>query len=115
MAYQVWTYSWFESLTGKPIPETLKFNGREFPTRAAARLAWNDTEPGWNDKAVILPAPKRSLTALQRRWVADVLSNDESSTDAELLAYFTDNGLSLEQADVAVGQREAFLRAEVTL
>jgi hypothetical protein len=55
------------------------------------------------------------LTEVQRRWVLAVLHNDESSTDEELVEYFSDSEwqtadefLTAEQARYWVGRREEF-------
>ncbi|MBN8211300.1 MAG: hypothetical protein J0M09_00080 [Xanthomonadales bacterium] len=45
----------------------------------------------------------------QVAWVEDVLSNDENSTDTELLTYFTSHGLSQEQASNVLRHREDYL------
>ena len=45
----------------------------------------------------------------QVAWVEDVLSNDENSTDTELLTYFTSHGLSQEQARNVLRHREDYL------
>ena len=52
---------------------------------------------------------KYRLTDEQVRWVEDVLSNDENSTDTELLTYFTSHGLSQEQASNVLRHREDYL------
>lgn len=41
--------------------------------------------------------------------VEDVLSNDENSTNAELLAYFQEQGLSRLQAESVLRHREDYL------
>jgi hypothetical protein len=51
------------------------------------------------------------LTATQRRWIAATLSNDEASTDDELVEYFKENGLTEAQAKAAVKQRSEHLRS----
>ena len=45
----------------------------------------------------------------QVAWVEDVLSNDENSTDTELLTYFTSHGLSQEQASNVLRHRDDYL------
>lgn len=42
-------------------------------------------------------------------WIEDVLSNDENSTNAELLAYFQKQGLSRLQAESVLRHREDYL------
>ena len=49
------------------------------------------------------------LTADNIRWIEGVLSNDENSTDEELLAYFQQNGLSAQQATDVVAHRDTYL------
>jgi hypothetical protein len=43
------------------------------------------------------------------RWVEDVLSNDENSTNAELASYFHRQGLSRLQAESVLRHREDYL------
>lgn len=52
------------------------------------------------------------LTALPEnliQWVEDTLSNDENSTDAELVHYLTQNGLAHDHAVHALRYRELYL------
>lgn len=49
------------------------------------------------------------LTADDIRWIEGVLSNDEDSTDDELVEYFQGNGLSAQQARDVVGHRTTYL------
>jgi len=49
------------------------------------------------------------LTANDIRWIEGVLSNDEVSTDEELLEYFQGNGLSAQQARDVVAHRSTYL------
>ncbi|GAB3513153.1 hypothetical protein [Pseudoxanthomonas daejeonensis] len=49
------------------------------------------------------------LNADDIRWIEGVLSNDENSTDEELLAYFQQNGLSAQQATDVVAHRDTYL------
>lgn len=42
-------------------------------------------------------------------WIEDVLSNDENSTNAELMAYFQEQGLSRSQAESVMRHREDYL------
>lgn len=49
------------------------------------------------------------LTADDIRWIESVLSNDENSTDEELLVYFQQNGLSAQQATDVVAHRDTYL------
>lgn len=44
------------------------------------------------------------------RWVAATLANDESSTDAELIEYFIENGLNEKAAREFVSKRGEFLK-----
>lgn len=43
------------------------------------------------------------------RWVNAVLQNDEASTDNELIEYFVDGGLTRQEAENAVSQRNKCL------
>ena len=56
-----------------------------------------------------MSAFKYGLTDEQVAWVEDALPNDENSTDAELLTYFTGQGLSQEQASNVLRHREDYL------
>ena len=49
------------------------------------------------------------LTTQDIRWIESVLSNDEESTDDELVAYFQDNGLTAQQAQDVVAHRATYL------
>ena len=49
------------------------------------------------------------LTADDIRWIEQVLSNDENSTDEELVDYFQQNGLTAQQAQDVVAHRDAYL------
>ena len=49
------------------------------------------------------------LTANDIRWIEQVLSNDENSTDEELIAYFQQNDLTNQQAQDVVSHRDAYL------
>ena len=49
------------------------------------------------------------LIADDIRWIEQVLSNDENSTDKELVAYFQQNGLTNQQAQDVVSHRDAYL------
>lgn len=42
-------------------------------------------------------------------WIEGTLSNDENSTDEELVAYFRSNGLTAEQAEAVVACRLDYL------
>ena len=42
-------------------------------------------------------------------WIEGVLSNDENSTDDELLVYFQVNGLTADQASEVVAHRSTYL------
>ena len=42
-------------------------------------------------------------------WIEDVLSNDESSTNAELVEYFLKQGLNRLQAESVLRHREDYL------
>lgn len=43
------------------------------------------------------------------RWVNATLQNDEASTDEELIKYFTEGGLTQQEAQKAVSQRNKCL------
>jgi len=46
----------------------------------------------------------------QRRWIVAVLANDETSTEAELVAYFiAEGGLTQHMAEYWVGKRNEVL------
>lgn len=49
------------------------------------------------------------LTTQDLHWIEGVLSNDENSTDEELVAYFQSNGLELQQARDVVSHRDTYL------
>ncbi len=51
-----------------------------------------------------------SLSATALRFVEDQLSNDESSSDQELLEHFVANGLTEEQGRQALTYRSQYLR-----
>ena len=55
-------------------------------------------------------AIKDGLMPDEVAWVEDVLSNDESSCDAELVRYFVRGGLTQQQADAVVCHRDDYLR-----
>jgi hypothetical protein len=57
-----------------------------------------------------MPAMKYGLTPNEVAWVEDVLSNDECSDDAELIAYFVRGGLTQVQADAVLLHRDDYLR-----
>lgn len=50
-----------------------------------------------------------SLDARAVQWVEDVLSNDENSTNVELVAYFLKHGLSRLQAESVLRHRDDYL------
>ncbi|WP_140722524.1 hypothetical protein [Pseudomonas sp. Hp2] len=50
-----------------------------------------------------------NLTAQDIHWIEGVLSNDEESTDEELIAYFQANGLTARQARDVVAHRAIYL------
>jgi len=52
---------------------------------------------------------KYGLSSDQVTWVEDQLSNDEMSSDEELLDYFVSNGLSIPQARDLVTHRQDYL------
>ena len=56
-----------------------------------------------------MSALRYGLTDGKVAWVEDVLSNDENSTDAELLTYFVSQGLSQEQAKGVLVHRQDYL------
>lgn len=45
----------------------------------------------------------------EEQWLNSVLQNDDTSTDRELIDYFTNNGLSKEAAELVVSQRSKAL------
>jgi hypothetical protein len=49
------------------------------------------------------------LTNQDIHWIEGVLSNDEASTDEELVDYFQANGLTLQQARDVVSHRATYL------
>jgi hypothetical protein len=49
------------------------------------------------------------LTKKQRIWVEDVLTNDESSSDKEMVEYFVENGIEREKAVKLVSLRDQYL------
>ena len=49
------------------------------------------------------------LDAKAVEWVEDVLSNDENSTNAELVEYFLKQGLNRLQAESVLRHREEYL------
>ena len=74
-----------------------------------------------DDELSLLPERVvRAVTGTQKsvfeglhNWIAATLSNDENSTDEELVAYFIKEGpMSKEQAQKYVAQRSAFLHRE---
>ena len=56
-----------------------------------------------------MSAFKYGLTEKQVVWVEDALSNNENSTDGDLLTYFTSQGLTQEQASNVLRHREDYL------
>lgn len=52
---------------------------------------------------------KYGLTPDEVAWVEDVLSNDESSDDAELITYFVRGGLSQIQAEAVQRHRGDYM------
>ena len=56
-----------------------------------------------------MPTIKYGLSPEEVAWIEDVLSNDETSSDAELLDYFVSNGLATDQADAVLRHRSDFL------
>lgn len=46
----------------------------------------------------------------QTAWIESVLSNDEASTDAELIAYFVENGVGADEAVAWMGRRGEYLK-----
>lgn len=55
-------------------------------------------------------AIRYGLTPDEVDWVESVLSNDEASTDADLVRYFARGGLTGQQADAVVRHRDDYLR-----
>ena len=56
-----------------------------------------------------MAAIRYGLTCGELDWVEDVLSNDESSADEELVKYFVRGGLSQAQAEAVLCHREHYL------
>jgi len=56
-----------------------------------------------------MAAIRYRLTSDEVAWVEDVLSNDESSADEELVKYFVRGGLSQAQAEAVLCHREYYL------
>ena len=56
--------------------------------------------------------PVEQRMARLKKWIAAVLSNDENSTDAQLVAYFMENGIPALSAWSIVSQRDAYLKGE---
>ncbi|MGH8108596.1 MAG: hypothetical protein ACREO1_07755 [Arenimonas sp.] len=52
---------------------------------------------------------KYDLSSDQVAWVEDQLSNDEVSSDVELIGYFVANGLPVIQAKSVVTHRQDYL------
>ena len=52
---------------------------------------------------------KYGLSSDQVTWVEDQLSNDEVSSDEELLEYFASSGLSMPQAQDVLTHRQDYL------
>ena len=51
---------------------------------------------------------QKSLDLKTENWIKGVLTNDEVSTDCELIEYFCENGLTKEQATQWVLQRNKY-------
>lgn len=54
-------------------------------------------------------AIRYGLTSDEVTWVEDVLSNDESSDDAQLVTYFVRGGLTKAQAEGVLHHRGSYL------
>ena len=54
-------------------------------------------------------AMRYGLTSDEVTWVEDVLSNDESSDDAQLFTYFVRGGLTKAQAEGVLHHRGSYL------
>ena len=54
-------------------------------------------------------AIRYGLTSDEVTWVEDVLSNDESSDDAQLFTYFVRGGLTKTQAESVLYHRGSYL------
>ncbi|HFT6976974.1 TPA: hypothetical protein ACGRP0_004150 [Stenotrophomonas maltophilia] len=53
-----------------------------------------------------MSTPRYALTVKEVVWIEQVLSNDEDSSDEEILAYFVTNGLTLDQATSVMAHRD---------
>ncbi|CAJ0808484.1 hypothetical protein R77560_04727 [Ralstonia thomasii] len=53
------------------------------------------------------------MNTQQRTWAEDVLSNDESSTDQELVEHFVKGGIDRDVAVAAVARRMEFLNQDL--
>jgi hypothetical protein len=56
-----------------------------------------------------MPIPRYGLTRNEVRWIEDVLSNDENSNNEELVKYFIEGGLNLQQIKSVLQHREDYL------
>lgn len=56
-----------------------------------------------------MAAIRYGLTSDEVAWVEDVLSNDESSDDAQLFTYFVRGGLTKAQAEGVLHHRGSYL------
>lgn len=57
---------------------------------------------------------RHTITPTTQAWLEAVLSNDETSTDDELVGYFiTEGKLSLRDAQAWVAKRDTYLREGV--
>lgn len=58
-------------------------------------------------KKTVAELTNKKMTVLE--WINTTLHNDEASTDMEMRSFFIENGLSPDQADEAIGQRNKCL------
>ena len=49
----------------------------------------------------------------KEKWISAVLTNDENSTNDELIDYFVENGLSNLEANIVVSYREDYLNGRI--
>ena len=59
-------------------------------------------------------ATLKKLTKEEKeKWISAVLTNDENSTNDELIDYFVENGLSNLEANIVVSYREDYLNGRI--
>jgi len=62
-----------------------------------------------NDIKLVLIQDGREEKSRKIKWISAVLQNDENSSDDELKEYFVKNGLTIEESERVVAQREKAL------